>query len=174
MTPEFLLTAFIVVLLPGTGVIYTIAIGLGRGFRASVAAAIGCTLGIVPAAVASIVGLAAILHTSAVAFQIVKYLGVAYLFYMAWQIVRDEGALSVHETVDRTGLVRIAINGTLLNVLNPKLSLFFLAFLPQFIITDSTLGAQRTADPAGLDLHADDTGGFSSPMAHARRSPGTR
>ena len=80
MSLEFLLTAFVVVLLPGTGVIYTLAIGLGRGFRASVAASFGCTLGIVPAAIASIVGLAALLHTSALAFMVLKYLGVAYLF----------------------------------------------------------------------------------------------
>ncbi|MEO1399511.1 MAG: LysE family transporter, partial [Pseudomonadota bacterium] len=95
MSLEFLLTTLIVVLLPGTGVIYTIAVGLGRGFKASVAAAIGCTFGIVPAAAASIVGLAAILHTSAVAFAIVKYAGVAYLLYMAWSIGTDKGAFDV-------------------------------------------------------------------------------
>lgn len=130
---EFLLTSLVVVLLPGTGVLYTLAIGLGRGFRASVAAAFGCTMGIVPAAVASISGLAAILHTSAIAFQTVKYLGVAYLFYMAWNLLRDNGALSVSDDKQEKSLWRIAVNGTLLNVLNPKLSLFFLAFLPQFI-----------------------------------------
>ncbi|MBL4727328.1 MAG: LysE family translocator [Rhizobiaceae bacterium] len=133
MSFEFLITSMIVILLPGTGVLYTLAIGLGRGFRPSVFAAFGCTIGIVPAAIASIIGLAAILHMSALAFQIIKYLGVAYLFYMAWNILRDGGAMKVSSDVTKISSWRIAINGTLLNVLNPKLSLFFLAFLPQFI-----------------------------------------
>ena len=97
MTVEFLLTSLVVVLLPGTGVVYTIAIGLGRGFIPSVAAVIGCTFGIVPAAAASILGLAAVFHTSAIAFLFVKYLGVAYLFYMAFSILRDEGFMQVNE-----------------------------------------------------------------------------
>ena len=133
MSLEFFLTSLIVVLLPGTGVIYTLAIGLGRGFRASLAAAVGCTIGIVPAALASIIGLAALLHTSAIAFQIIKYLGVLYLFYMAWGIVRDGGAMDVNAQKTSKGYFRIATTGTLINVLNPKLSLFFLAFLPQFL-----------------------------------------
>lgn len=133
MSLEFLLTSFVVVLLPGTGVLYTMAIGLGRGFRPSIAAAIGCTFGIVPAAFASIIGLAAVFHTSALAFMVVKYLGVAYLLYMAWSILRDDGILSFEESTIQQTYLRTAINGTLLNVLNPKLSLFFLAFLPQFV-----------------------------------------
>lgn len=133
MSIEFLLTSMVVVLLPGTGVIYTLAIGLGRGFNASVAAAIGCTIGIVPAAVASIIGLAALLHTSALAFQVIKYLGVAYLFFMAWRILKDDTVMEMPEDKNQIGYLRIATTGTLLNVLNPKLSLFFLAFLPQFI-----------------------------------------
>lgn len=137
MTIEYFLTCLIVVLLPGSGVLYTMAIGLGRGFRASIAAAFGCTLGIIPAAFASIVGLAAILHTSALAFQIIKYVGVAYLFYMAWNILRDGGLLNVEEDKAQISYKRIATNGTLLNFLNPKLSLFFLAFLPQFIPANS-------------------------------------
>lgn len=138
MSLEFFLTSLVVVLLPGTGVIYTLAIGLGRGFKASIAAAFGCTLGIIPAAVASIIGLAALLHTSALAFQVIKYLGVAYLFYMAWNILKDDTAEEVSENTDQFGYSRIAITGTLLNVLNPKLSLFFLAFLPQFISPSAT------------------------------------
>lgn len=149
MSPEFLLTSLVVVLMPGTGVIYTLALGLGRGFRASIAAAVGCTLGIVPAAVASIVGLAALLHTSALAFQVIKYLGVAYLFYMAWKTLRDSGSLDVSEDKRQTGFARIAIDGALLNVLNPKLSLFFLAFLPQFVPADA---AHATAVLVSLAL----------------------
>lgn len=133
MTLDYLITCIIVILLPGTGVLYTLAIGLGKGFKASIAASVGCTLGILPAAAASIVGLAALLHTSALAFQILKYLGVAYLFYMAWNIVREGGALSVSEDKTKRSTFRIIASGFLLNVLNPKLSLFFLAFLPQFV-----------------------------------------
>lgn len=133
MSVEFLLTSLIVVFLPGTGVLYTIAIGLGRGFKASIAAALGCTFGILPAALASIIGLSALLHTSAVAFQVIKYLGVLYLFYMAWSILKDDSTMDASDDRSRKSLRSIALTGTLINVLNPKLSLFFLAFLPQFI-----------------------------------------
>lgn len=132
MQTEFLLTSLIVILLPGTGVLYTLAYGLGRGWRASVWAALGCTFGILPHAAASIVGLAAVLHASALAFQVVKYLGVAYLLYMAWSVLRSGGVLEVRENAAPTSRTRIVVNGFLLNILNPKLSLFFLAFLPQF------------------------------------------
>src|SRR4249920_2062417 len=94
---EFLLTTLIVVISPGTGVLYTLATGLSRGSRASIVAAFGCTLGIVPHLAAAIMGLAALLHTSALAFQTFKYLGVAYLLYMAWNTLRERGALSVEK-----------------------------------------------------------------------------
>lgn len=135
MSLEFFLTSLVVVLLPGTGVLYTLAIGLSRGFKMSVMAAFGCTLGIIPAALASVVGLAAILHTSALAFQLIKYAGVAYLFYMAWGILREGGALDVEKAPDVKSARKTIRDGALLNVLNPKLSLFFLAFLPQFVPT---------------------------------------
>lgn len=137
MTPEYLLTSLIIILLPGTGVIYTIAYGLGAGWRASVIAAVGCTLGIVPHIAASITGLAALLHASALAFQAVKYLGVAYLLVMAWGIWRDESMLQVTSARASLGAGRIIVDGLLLNILNPKLSLFFLAFLPQFVPSDT-------------------------------------
>ncbi|HMB46895.1 MAG TPA: LysE family translocator [Afifellaceae bacterium] len=133
MSLEFLLTSIVVVLLPGTGVLYTLAVGLGRGMRASFIAAFGCTLGIVPHVLASVIGLAAVLHTSALAFQLIKYLGVGYLFYMAWNILRQGGTLEISEESGERHSRRIVANGILLNVLNPKLSLFFLAFLPQFV-----------------------------------------
>lgn len=133
MSLEFLLTSIVVVLLPGTGVLYTLAIGLGHGFRASIAAAFGCTLGILPAAIASIIGLAAVLHTSALAFQIIKFCGVAYLFYMAWNTLRDKTTFNIGTKPLKKSSLRLIANGALLNVLNPKLSLFFLAFLPQFV-----------------------------------------
>ena len=140
MSPEFLLTAIVVILLPGTGVLYTLAYGLGRGWRASVLAAFGCTLGILPHIGASIAGLAALLHTSAMAFQVVKYLGVAYLLYMAWSILREGGALQVSERTAAISPGKVVVNGLLLNVLNPKLSLFFLAFLPQFVPASAANG----------------------------------
>ncbi|MGP9820111.1 LysE family translocator [Salinarimonas sp. NSM] len=133
MSLDYLLTSLIVILLPGTGVLYTLAYGLGRGWRASVLAAFGCTLGIVPHIAASIVGLAALLHTSALAFQIVKYLGVAYLLWMAISMLREGGALEVSENKAPTPPMRIVTSGFLINILNPKLSVFFLAFLPQFV-----------------------------------------
>lgn len=137
MSIEFLITSLIVVLLPGTGVIYTIAVGLGRGFRASTIAAVGCTLGIVPAVIASAVGLAALLHASALAFNIVKYLGVLYLFYMAWSVMRDGNLLDVEEVKTEKSEWRIIRDAVALNALNPKLSVFFLAFLPQFVSADA-------------------------------------
>ena len=138
MSLEFLITAIVVVILPGTGVIYTIAVGLGRGFIPSISASIGCTLGIIPAAFAGIAGLAAILHTSALVFQFVKFAGVFYLFYMAWGILKSGGTLDVSEDNKPRTLLQTGITGLLLNILNPKLSLFFMAFLPQFITTNGS------------------------------------
>ena len=133
MSYEFLATSIVVILLPGTGVLYTLAYGLSRGWQASILAATGCTLGILPHMTASIIGLAALLHASALAFQAVKYLGVAYLLYMAWSILRDGGALQVEENKGTASGWKIITAGFLINILNPKLSLFFLAFLPQFV-----------------------------------------
>jgi threonine/homoserine/homoserine lactone efflux protein len=130
---EFLLTSFIVVVSPGTGVLYTLGAGLSRGSRASVFAAFGCTIGIVPHMAAAIMGLAALLHTSALAFQTFKYVGVAYLLYMAWNTLRERGALKVEQEVGARSAIQVTVTGILVNILNPKLSIFFLAFLPQFI-----------------------------------------
>ncbi|UFZ05620.1 LysE family translocator [Bradyrhizobium ontarionense] len=136
MSAAFLLTSLIVVASPGTGVLYTLAVALTRGSRMSVAAAFGCTLGIIPAMLAAIVGLAAVMHTSALAFAALKYCGVAYLLYMAWQTLGERGALSVEGRTDARSAGRVVLTGFLINILNPKLSIFFLAFLPQFIATD--------------------------------------
>ena len=133
MSLEFLITSFIVVVSPGTGVLYTLAAGLSRGARASVVAAFGCTIGIVPHMAAAIMGLAALLHTSALAFQVFKYLGVAYLLYMAWSTLREQGALRVEKEARARSAVQVTVTGILINILNPKLSIFFLAFLPQFV-----------------------------------------
>jgi threonine/homoserine/homoserine lactone efflux protein len=130
---EFLVTSLIVVVSPGTGVLYTLAAGLSRGSRASVVAAFGCTLGIVPHMAAAIMGLAALLHASALAFQTLKYLGVAYLLYMAWSALRERGALRVEKQVGTSSAIQVIVSAILINILNPKLSIFFVAFLPQFV-----------------------------------------
>ena len=175
MTIEFLITSLIVIVSPGTGVLYTLAAGLARGSRASIVAAFGCTLGIVPHMAAAIFGVAALLHTSALAFQAFKWLGVAYLLYMAWSALREKGALAVTAAPqpfaparagtqsspdngrvpdsagtngwDRRSALHVTIEAILINILNPKLSIFFFAFLPQFVSADE---AHPLAHMAGL------------------------
>lgn len=146
MSIEFLLTSLIVVATPGTGVLYTMAAGLSRGARASVIAAIACTLGIIPHMVAAITGLAALLHTSALAFQTLKYLGVAYLIYMAWSTLREKGALTVEKETVPPSATEVIVSGILVNILNPKLTIFFLAFLPQFVSTNEVNASLRMAE----------------------------
>lgn len=130
---EFLITSLIVVASPGTGVLVTLAAGLSHGARAAVVAALGCTLGIVPHMLAAVTGLAALLHTSALAFQVVKYAGVAYLLYMAWMTLRKQGTLKVEPDRAPRSNGQVIASAVLVNVLNPKLSIFFFAFLPQFV-----------------------------------------
>ena len=142
MTAEFLVTSLVVVATPGTGVLYTLGAGLARGARASLVAAAGCTLGIVPHIAAAVTGLAALLHTSAVAFGVLKYLGVAYLLWLAWSTLREKGALAVEEGAHgHVSARRTVTTAVLINILNPKLTIFFFAFLPQFV---------RSDDPNGL------------------------
>ena len=133
ITLQFLITAFVVVIAPGTGVIYTLALGLGQGRRAAIVAAAGCTFGIVPHLLAAILGLAAVLHTSALLFTAVKFAGVAYLLYLAWQALSSDGALAIQPDKSRESDWRVARRGALINILNPKLSIFFLALLPPFL-----------------------------------------
>nr|CAA9314025.1 MAG: RhtB family transporter [uncultured Nocardioidaceae bacterium] len=142
MTAEFLVTSLVIAITPGTGVLFTLSAGLARGAGASVIAAVGCTLGIVPHMAAAITGVAALLHTSAVAFGILKYAGVAYLFYMAWSTLRDKGALVVEADVAPSARKTI-VSGILINILNPKLTIFFFAFLPQFVGADDPHGLLR-------------------------------
>ena len=133
MSLSFLITSLIVVVAPGAGVLYTLTTALMRGSRAGVAAAFGCTLGILPAMVAAMLGLAAVLHTSALAFAALKWCGVIYLLYMSWQALREQGALAIEHKLDARSSWQVIVTGFLINILNPKLSIFFLAFLPQFI-----------------------------------------
>jgi threonine/homoserine/homoserine lactone efflux protein len=136
VSAEFLITTLVIVATPGTGVLYTLSAGLSRGTRASIVAAAGCTLGIVPHMAAAITGLAALLHASGTAFAVLKYLGVAYLLYMAATTLRDRGALTVGDTAPQSAR-KVIVSGVLINLLNPKLTLFFFAFLPQFVPDES-------------------------------------
>ncbi|GAA4766270.1 MULTISPECIES: LysE family translocator [Streptomyces] len=133
MSIAFLLTALAVVVTPGAGVLYTLAAGLSHGRRAGVVAAFGCTLGVLPHLAAAATGLAALLHTSAPAYHAVKYLGAGYLLYMAWTMLRDRGALAVEERGEPRPAARVVVSAVLLNLLNPKPMMFFVAFLPQFV-----------------------------------------
>jgi threonine/homoserine/homoserine lactone efflux protein len=133
VTATFLLTSFVIVATPGTGAIFSLGAGLSRGSRAALLAAFACTLGTVPHLVAAVTGLAALLHASGVAFAVIKYLGVAYLVYMAWATWQDKGALALDANQARRPARQVISAGITLNLLNPKLTIFFFAFLPQFV-----------------------------------------
>lgn len=135
---EFLITSLVVVLIPGTGVIYTVSTGLALGRKASVFAALGCTAGIVPHLMATVFGLAAVMHTSALAFQVLKYVGVAYLFYVAFATWQDKSAFAIDGNPSTSTAAGLVVKAFLLNILNPKLTIFFLAFLPQFVQPGTT------------------------------------
>ena len=137
MSPEYLLTIFIVCLAPGIGVVYTLSVTLGQGLRGGIWASVGCTLATVLHLVVALAGLAAVLHASAVLFQTVKYAGVAYLLWMAWAVLKGTGGLSVEPAAPQSA-ARIVWRGIVLNILNPKISIFFVAFLPQFMSADAS------------------------------------
>ncbi|NUO43044.1 MAG: LysE family translocator [Streptomyces sp.] len=155
MSLAFLLTTLVVVATPGTGVVYTLAAGLSHGRRASVVAAFACTLGIVPHVLATVTGLAALLNASATAFQVLKYAGVAYLLWMAWASLRDRDALVVERDAGEPASVsRVLVRGVLINLLNPKLTIFFFAFLPQFVSVDAAAALPRMLLLSGVFMLA--------------------
>ncbi|MDP3341669.1 LysE family translocator [Frigidibacter sp.] len=135
MSPEFLLTAFIVCVSPGIGVVYTLSMTLGGGLRAGMLAAVGCTIVTALHLAVAMAGLAAVLHASAVLFQTVKFAGVAFLLWMAWATLKGHGGMDIR-AAEPGSAARIVWRGILLNLLNPKLPLFFVAFLPQFVPAD--------------------------------------
>ena len=137
ITPEFLLTSLVVVLIPGTGVVYTVTTGLALKWRSSIAAAIGCTLGIVPHILASIVGLSSLLNLSAQLFSVLKIAGSVYLLYLAWNMWREAGTLEINRKTRETSAFQIAAKAISINLLNPKLTIFFFAFLPLFVSKNS-------------------------------------
>jgi threonine/homoserine/homoserine lactone efflux protein len=133
ITLQFFITSLIVVLIPGTGVVFTISTGIAQGRRASVFAALGCTAGIVPHLLATILGLAAVMHASALAFQALKWVGAAYLLYLAIMTWKDTTAFALSDGAPARSAASVVVKAFLLNILNPKLTIFFLAFLPQFV-----------------------------------------
>ena len=150
MSIAFLLTTLVVVATPGTGAVYSIAAGLSRGSRAGIIAAFGCTLGVLPHMAAAITGLAAILHASAIAFQAIKWFGVAYLLYLAWQTLRDQSAIQVADNRAAVSFGRVIRTAVLINLLNPKLTIFFFAFLPQFVPTGQPDGTWQMVGLSGV------------------------
>ena len=168
MSLTFLLTSLVICVSPGTGALYSIAAGLTRGARAGVLAAFACTLGVVPHAVAAITGLAALLHASGVAFAVVKYAGVAYLVYLAWSTWRDTGALSIERAPQSRTARQVIASGITLNLLNPKLTIFFFAFLPQFVPAGiAALAAAHGRPERGV--HGDDVPDLRRLRAARRR-----
>jgi threonine/homoserine/homoserine lactone efflux protein len=151
VSAEFLATSAVVALVPGTGVVYTVSSSLGGGGRRGLLAAAGCTLGIVPHLVAAMLGLSGVMQAGAVAFEVVRWAGVAYLVVMGVGMLRESGGLRLDDRPagppePPDAVVRRAV---LLNLLNPKLTVFFLAFLPQFLATPPGL-----LDPRLLGLGA--------------------
>lgn len=140
MTLDFLLTTLIIVATPGTGALYTLAAALGGGRRSAIIAAFGCTLGIIPHMLAAALGLAALVAAEPRLFEAIRYAGIAYLVWMAIGLWRS-GLAADPAAEPRQEAWRIIRKAVLINLLNPKLSLFFLAFLPQFV---------TPADPAPL------------------------
>ena len=159
MSVEFLVTSFIVIVSPGTGVLYTLAAGLSRGSRASIVAAFGCTLGIVPHMAAAIMGVAALLHTSALAFQIFKYLGVAYLLYMAWNTLRERGALRVEKQIGTRSAVQVTV--TAISDQHPQSeAVDFLSGIPAAVRECGRVEPAFTHAGVERRFHADDLRGF--------------
>ncbi|RBM16544.1 lysine transporter LysE [Prauserella sp. PE36] len=150
MNAAFLLNSLVVAAVPGTGAIYTLSAGVSRGRRASLVAAFGCTLGVIPHIVATLTGLAALLHTSALAFEVLRYLGVAYLLYLAVTTLRDQRTLVVREHAPPEPAAKVITSAVLINVLNPKLTIFFVAFLPQFVRHDDPRSLAKLLELSGV------------------------
>ena len=157
MSYEFLFTSLIVVLLPGAGVIYTVSTSLFEGWRASIAAAFGCTSGIVPHLLISSLVLSTLLHTSALAFQVIRLVGAAYLLFLAWTMWRETGSLQFSaEQVKNRKLASVVWKAILVNLLNPKLSIF--SFVPPDVYCSFFLFPHQAVFGTERGFHADDPG----------------
>ena len=135
--PLFLIATITLALIPGPDMVYVLARSVGQGRNAGIISALGVSVGLLVHTSAAALGLSALLMSSAFAYTAVKYLGAVYLIYLGVRIVlsKDTGSLS---TLKQASLKRIFSQGVLTNVLNPKIALFFLAFLPQFVNVSSS------------------------------------
>ena len=133
MTATFLVTALIVCLTPGTAVVFTVSAAVTGGRRAALVAAAGCTIATLPHLAVAVTGLAALLAASPLVFHAVQYAGVAYLLYLAWGMARSGTPLFVRADRPTQRPLRMIVSAVLSNVLNPKLTLFAVGFLPQFV-----------------------------------------
>lgn len=135
----FLTAAIALNVSPGPDLVYLLSRTIAQGTRVGLASAAGVCCGAVVHVLAAACGLSAILAASATAFSVVKYVGAAYLFYLGIQAFRSSGMLVAAEAAQATASVTPAqafAQGVLVDVLNPKVALFFMAFLPQFVRPD--------------------------------------
>lgn len=142
----FLTASVALSLAPGPDNLFVVAQGVSRGRRPAVAAAWGMCSGITVHTTAAALGLSALLYSSSLAFQVVKYAGALYLLYLAYAALRDSGTPLTAAGSTIVPLTALFRRGFFMNVLNPKVALFFVAFLPQFVAPD--------AGDAGLQMFA--------------------
>jgi threonine/homoserine/homoserine lactone efflux protein len=135
----FLLASFLLWITPGPDTMYILARSIAQGMRAGALSALGIGCGILIHTALAAFGLSALLATSAAAFQVVKLAGAGYLIYLGVQALRKPGKLATPE-VEAADPGRIFRQGVLTNALNPKVAIFFLAFLPQFVVPTAGLG----------------------------------
>lgn len=139
----FILASWALILAPGPDMLYVITRGIAHGPKAGVLSAIGVICGILVHTLAAAFGLALLIQASTAAFLIVKFAGVFYLFYLGIKSLRDKSAFQLQSRVSAVSSRKLFWQGVLSNVLNPKVAIFFLAFLPQFVDkTGSNIGLQ--------------------------------
>jgi threonine/homoserine/homoserine lactone efflux protein len=176
-----LLSALVISLVPGPDMLFVAATGMARGPRAGVAGALGVSGGVLIHTLAAAIGLSALIHSSASVFEAIRWVGIAYLLWLAFSSLRATDTDLAPETEpESSSLVTVAARGALTNLLNPKVILFFLAFLPQFV--DPARGAVWAQllvlglGFAAVGLAVDATIGLASGRARGRlgRSPRVR
>jgi threonine/homoserine/homoserine lactone efflux protein len=140
----FALAALVLLLVPGPSVLYVVAQSAEHGRRAGIVSVAGLHAGTLVHTLAAAVGVSAIVVSSALAFSVVKYAGAAYLVYLGIRRILSRETLEQPDVRERR-LGRLFRDGVLVNVLNPKTALFFLAFLPQFVDSDRTVWTQVVA-----------------------------
>jgi len=155
--PLFVAAGLLLNLTPGVDFLYVLGRGASRGFAAGVWAALGIGAGCFVHIVAAALGLSAVLASSASAFAVVKWVGAAYLIYVGFTMVRQRarGEITPARTNDGASMRKVFWQGFATNVLNPKVALFFLAFMPQFIRPEQPLAPQYiilTATVVGIDI----------------------